>query len=470
MNLCHCSKSSCSACGLPAGSVCECLATKKSGPCKVCPENEKALHEMTKRESDATKTVAAQQRELTELKKKLADERAKLQSEREAKKAQDAALNKMIEELGQKLASGEPSRAVQERMAELEKAAHRAINMEAASATKCKVVEQQLAGCRDELVDLRERTKRAEAVAATANEAQQQHAAEHDAAAKTEKRLRQALAAAEAERDALKAEATGSAGVHARLEEAEAARDDFKGQVAKLAKQLEKDKENALAYEGAIAESRGLKAKLDEASALARRATALADEQQAKADALAAERTQLQTALAHAERVRELFQTVTSRTNQVQDAANEVIASVAARKRAQAEQELRDAELGADAPSGETMIMRGSTPAARHVVSAGGEGYAGLNSGGVARTPSSRPSSSAPGGPLPVKPREGWTAGPASSPRGPLQAKQQLAASSNGQANIKPPWPPQPPLSARTSNQKGLPPGRQGVRSVLTPR
>ena len=154
-----------------------------------------------------------------------------------------------------------------------------------------------------------------------------------------------------------------------------------------------------------------------------------------------AERAQLQHALDHAEKVRALFASVTSRTNQVQEAANEVIASVAARKRAAAEAELAAAERAAEhLPATEQRGGGGEAAAPRTTRSAGGDG------------------DSARGGP-PIKPREGWA-----SARGPLQAKQQLLNAPTGNAQ----WAgaPQPPHGTR----KALPPGRQGVRSVLTPR
>ena len=56
MNLCHCSKSSCSNCGLGAGNVCECLSSKPRAPCKECPTLEKAAQvwEPAKVEVDAS--------------------------------------------------------------------------------------------------------------------------------------------------------------------------------------------------------------------------------------------------------------------------------------------------------------------------------------------------------------------------------------------------------------------------------
>lgn len=461
MNLCHCSKSSCSACSLPAGNVCECLSSKekavRSGKEKALQEVcEKALQEMTKRESDATKHLTALQRECADVKKRLADERAKTQAEREAKGAQDKAHRATIEGLEKRIESAEPSRAIQERMAELEKATHLAVNMEATSEGKRKASEKQLAAAREEVTELRERTRRAEETAAAANEERQQRAAEYVESTETERQLTSALAAARTEVDDLRAEMRKHASMRTALEESESIRDDLKAEVTRLGKQLAKEKEHTLAYEGAVAENRSLRERLDDAIAKAKHEAEVAATERGKAAALAAERVQLQASLTHAERVKELFASVTSRTNQVQDAANDVIASVAARRRAHAEQELHQAENGGAVTAAGGMMP----PGARAVASAGGEGRGGLVGDGR-RTPSSGGRSDG----APIQPREGWTLG--GGTRGPLQAKQQLAMSTSGQANIKQP---QPPMSARNAGAKGLAPGRPGTRSVLTPR
>ena len=125
-------------------------------------------------------------------------------------------------------------------------------------------------------------------------------------------------------------------------------------------------------------------------------------------EVLTTERSQLAANLAHAERIKELFSQVTSRTNQVQEAANEVIEKVAARRRLRHRQ-------------------RGRPPRPRR------------------RCLPPRPKSSRPA-----------TSG-SQSARAPLQRKQ-----SHGPP-IQTPWPPTAPPGER----KGLGPGRVGVRPAF---
>ena len=433
MDLCHCSKSSCSSCGLAAGTgVCVCLAARRR-PCQECAEAGRAAQEAAKRESDATKQLATRERDLADLKKKLADARTSAQSERELRSVEGQAHKAKLLEL-----EVEMPLASAERMAELERAAHLAVNMEAAAESKRKSAEKQLSQAKEELREMRERTRRAEELVALAQDAERVQTAEAEEAAQTERRLSAQLRAAQAERDALQAEADGAAALRVRLAESESKHDELQKEVARLGVQLSQQHEHKLSYEGAVAEGRKLRALLDAAKEEAKQSARRADEQQSRADALTAERAQLQHALDHAEKVRSLFASVTSRTNQVQEAANEVIASVAARKRAAAEAELAAAERATE-PEQRGGGGEAAVPRTR---SAGGDG------------------DSARGGP-PIKPREGWAS---HSARGPLQAKQQLLNAPTGTGQ----WAgaPQPPHGAR----KALPPGRQGVRSVLTPR
>ena len=175
-----------------------------------------------------------------------------------------------------------------------------------------------------------------------------------------------------------------------------------------------KEKKDALAYEGAVAEARTLRQQLADALERARRA-------EAERDGLASERAQLQQSLAHAERVRELFASVTSRTNDVQAAADEVIQQVQARKKAEK----------------------------------AGMGAAAIPSGG-----GSKPAAAVP--PL-------AQSATAQSARGPLRNTSNTTAAASRVADDMPYPLPRPPSTADGAGgpRKGLPSGRPGVRSAL---
>ena len=322
MDLCHCSKSSCSSCGLAAGTgVCTCLAARRR-PCQECAEAWRAAQEAATRESDATKQLAARERELADLKKKLADARTSAQSERELRTVEGQAHKAKLLELEGRQA--EMPSATAERMAELERAAHLAVNMEAAAESKRKSAEQQLSQAREELREMRERTRRAEELVALAQDAERVQTAEAAEAAQTERRLSTQLRAAEAERDALRAEADGAAALRVRLAESESKHDELQkearvptkpaslelldspghaaaalkasiapkcvAQVARLGVQLTQQHEHKLSYEGAVAEGRKLRALLDAAKEEAKQSARRADEQQSRADALTVRR------------------------------------------------------------------------------------------------------------------------------------------------------------------------------------
>ena len=260
----------------------------------------------------------------------LAEEKVKSQSEREMRSKLEAQHAAKVAELERQLK--EAPAAAAERVAELEKAAHLAINMEATAESKRKAAEATLANVREQLIDQKERTKRAEEAAQLANEAQRAQAAEVDEAEAGESRLKARLDEALKECGTLQADAAAASQLRMKLKEAEGQRDMAREEVGQLQSQ---NKERILAYEGAVADGRKHKTAAEKATEQCKKEAQRADAEQKRADSLAAERAQLEQSLAHAEKIRALFQSVTSRTNQVQEAANEVIATVEKRKKAE---------------------------------------------------------------------------------------------------------------------------------------
>jgi hypothetical protein len=407
INLCHCSQSCCSSCSLGVATGCACVAPRPPPPkpCTRCLEAEEASKALTKQ-------VAARDRELAEIKKKLAEARATAQSERESRANIEAKHAKRVEELEAQLGLALSVPQSQPREAELERqlAQSRQSCWEAEARAKssdatCIKLRDELSDCRLRLVGVEEAERlAAEGRLAYVAEAAEMHAAEAELRAE----LAEARREASASRDASRAE--GDA-VHAalRLEllEAETARQE----VALELEKLSGARNDALAYEGAVAESRRLQGLLRDADAQLAPLRQRVRELEGRVEVLATEKSQLAQSLAHAERVKELFGMVTSRTNQVQEAANEVIEKVAARKRAAA-------------------AGRATTPA-QSTATATAEG---------GRAPGS------------------------ASARDPLQAKPSSNAQALAAAAACGPWPPPLPAGAR----KGLPAGRPGAKSAFS--
>ena len=207
---------------------------------------------------------------------------------------------------------------------------------------------------REETIELRDRAAAAERRATLADEARLEHVAEAQEHRQSESRLRAEAEATAADRDGMAAqletERARSLELHAKLtacvEETE-----------RLRRGREDERQTVIAYEGACAENRRLQAELGELRAELHTATAAAaatqevqQEQQQADDAermraaaleervasLEADKARLEHSLAHAEKVRELFQTVSSRTNEVQQAADAVVRQVEASKRQRA--------------------------------------------------------------------------------------------------------------------------------------
>ena len=451
MNLCHCSNSCCSSCNLNAiGCVCIARAPPPPKPCTKCAEAEKAAE---KAADTHAKVLAAKERELADLKKKLAEARTQAQSEREVRATLELKHTKRVEDLetqvreAAKIKLEAPPREV-----ELERSLAHALSQAHAAEARAKSSDGQCVKLRDELADAKAHANAAEERAALAAETQMAHVAEAAEAAAVEKQLKKELTQIAAERAAAEKEVRIEAekearALRAQLEKTSASRDELRKSLESLQGQAEGA--GGLGSE----ESQQLQTQLSEALDHAERLQSRNGELEGRVEVLTAERAQLAGSLAEANRIRELFSKVTNRTNQVQEAANEVIEKVEARKRAakKAEQQAAAQEAGEAPPK--TASAGGLMPPK----SAGGP-----------------PPKSA--GPKPPKsagprdgPREGW--GPNKSARDPLQPaervfreplqpKQQMP---NPLAAEGGPWPPK-------DSRKGLPPGRSGVRSVLSAR
>ena len=355
MNLCHCSKSCCSACGLGATTGCACIARAPPPPkaCGKCAEHEKA--------AEATsKLLNAKDRELAELKKKLADARSSAQSEREARANLEAKHAMHVAALEKQLNAALAAPQSAPREAELERTAAQARKAcwEAEARAKssdatCIKLRDELAECKLRLVGIEDEGRlAAEMRLAHVAEAAEMHAVEASLRRELEAAQSESSAAREAS-EAAKAEAksasTRLSETVAELARCQASKAELEAQTARLSQA----KESALAYEGAVAESRRLKALLSDANAASKALQSRNAELEGRVEVLTTERSQLAANLAHAERIKELFSQVTSRTNQVQEAANEVIEKVAARKKAAAQ-----AERAAAAPEEEVLPPR----------------------------------------------------------------------------------------------------------------
>ena len=454
MNLCHCSNSCCSVCNLGATSGCVCIARAPPPPkpCVKCTEYEKAAEKAGEAHA---KALAAKDREVAELKKKLAEARTQAQSEREVRAALENKHAKHAEELQAQLrAAAQIKLEAPPREAELERSLAHALSQAHAAEARAKASDGQCVRLRDELADAKAHADAADQRAALAAETQMAHVAEAAEAAAVEKQLKKELTQIAAERAAAEKEVRIEAETEARalrlqLEKTSASRDE-------LRKSLEELKSKAESGGLLVSEDiQKLQTQLADALERSRALQSRNGELEGRVEVLTAERTQLAGSLAEANRIRELFSKVTNRTNQVQEAANEVIEKVEARKRAakKAEQQAAQQEAGAAPPK--TASAGGLQPP--------------MSSGGP-------PPKSA--GPKPPKsagprdgPREGW--GTSHSARDPLQPAERIFREPLATKPQMPnplaeggPWPPKEGAGGR----KGLPPGRSGVRSVLSAR
>ena len=431
MTLCHCSSSSCSACGLPAegDEKCACVARapppkqqqqqqqqQASAGCSKCAEVERRMQDM---ESSFAKQLAHRDREAgregANVRRQLAEARTETQREREARAKEASAHSGVLEAAEAKAAA---------RIAELERQlalAHATAVSEAVRGKK--QAEDEL---KAELAEMRARCAAAEAAAHTANESRLAHVAEAEEARGVEKRLRGDLAAAadasitlRTELADLRAELHTSREQLREAEKAQAALDaERRAQRAAAAKK----EADALAYEGAVAEARKLQQHLADALERARKA-------EAERDGLVSERAQLEQSLAHAERVRELFASVTSRTNDVQAAADAVITQVEARKKAE---KATKADATAATASDERNVPPSDAPSR-------------------GRTPAAAPVQHG-----------------SHSARGPLRnATNTPAAKATAASEVPYPLPRPPSTADGLRTRKGLPSGRPGVRSAI---
>ena len=360
MNLCHCSNSECSVCR-GTRQLCKCLAVRAAKavetpvvatpsappPPPPCTQCEVVKAQITKRE----KELAKRDKELGGLREQLAQSQAQEQRERD-RRVSDAALQaKRIEALEEQLRSAQTR---DPRQAELERALAAATQQAAAAEAKRGEAETSAARARDDIMGLRTRLADVESALRAAEESRVQYVAEAAEAAAREAALGAEAEAAREELDVLRCAAEPAA---AQLRTVLAARDALEADLASSRQRLShteaelsraqdeargaaRDKEMRLAYEGACADNRRLQAQLAEAEGRGREhtgRTAMVDELERQLEALTAQNAALTAQVKHAEHLRSLFHTVTSRTNEVQEAANSVIKQVEASKQARKE-------------------------------------------------------------------------------------------------------------------------------------
>jgi hypothetical protein len=337
MNLCHCSKSCCSSCSVARAACCCILArpakTKVSGlethACEQCTSAEIRANRQAERAERLEGELTKASKEAAKTSKLLGEARASEQQQREARTALETKLCAIEAHVATTKAS-----AAREASAELSKQLAAAWAGAAAQEERRRSAEEAEARARSEVRELRDRVADAERRASLAEDQALQYVAEADERDEVERSqsaavVRATAAAAAARKEALEAVA-----------EAEASR----LKVAKLVERLEsaeleagKAREAALAYEGACAEAKSLRAELLKTrGALSERSAAdtRVAELEVRVRELEAEGGQLRSKLAHAERVQELMRTVTSRTNEVQQAAEAVMRQAEAAKAA----------------------------------------------------------------------------------------------------------------------------------------
>lgn len=322
--------------------------------CTKCAETERAAKEAKSQLAACERLLATKDKEactmVAQASKEVAEARASEQREREQRCSDKGVLGKRIETLEAQLRS---ALAHVPREAELKRTAAEAELKASDADAKRRSAEQSSAAARDELAALRERLASAEAAARSAEVASAQAAErEHVLIAQVDE-ARAALEAlrrecAELPSRAQRAEARANKAEHEReyvqaaLEREKAARAAIGSELAEEREQAQasaqtvaKAKETQLAYEGACAEVRRLQTALaaaldggSEADEAAKQLAVLKTALEERLIALMAENAQLTHQVKHAEHLRSLFQTVTSRTNELQEAANSVIKQV----------------------------------------------------------------------------------------------------------------------------------------------
>ena len=371
MNLCHCSKSSCSSCALPSGE-CSCaraaIRPRTPAACQRCAELELLLKQ-------ASQQAAAQQRDVAEARKALAATQQTAQIDREGKAVavgKAHSLERELVALSQQMQMQAKQQQQQQhaQRPEISEEELKQLRQQLTAATEARtVVEmarrtavQQLSRVKEEIVEARRHVQDAQEKARLAEEGRLEYIAEVEAAAEKERKMRAALAAAEAERDVLRHDGMAAATLRDQLAAEKAARRAVEEKLKELTPTVV-ERENAK-YEELRSENRMLVAMLAESDDECKRSAARAkriEALEARVEALLQERGKLVQEAEHAAHVRKLFATVTSRTNEVQQVAQSVIEAVEARKRAVGGG--KHGAVGEVNAEGERQALREITPA-----------------------------------------------------------------------------------------------------------
>ena len=337
MNLCHCSKSCCTSCTLRSGE-CNCASsggrprTATLSACQRCAEFERLL----KKASDQVFTL---QKELADARGELAASSHAAQQDREAR-AVLVGHARTLE--GQIAALSQQRQRVQrdeegsdEEVKQLRQQLGAALEARAALEKGRRTALLQVSKTKEELAEVRLRLQGAEQTARIAEEGRLEYIADLQVAAEKEKTMRAELAAAQAERDVLRHEAQQLEKLRERVAQETAARKVAEDKL-KASKPVVVEKENGR-YEELRVENRKLQALLAEAQDMCRQSQGRAEmveKLESRVEVLTQEKMRLGQEAAHAKHVRELFASVTSRTNEVQESAQSVIQAVEASKRA----------------------------------------------------------------------------------------------------------------------------------------
>jgi len=321
-------------------------------PCSKCDDAERTVKvQLAAKDTELAaraKEVKARDKEIAELQESLAKSRAQEQREREAHATAKEIQARRIADLedGLRTALARPSREL-----ELEHAVTLLTQQVAGLDVKLKAAEARGYKTREELIKAKERVFASEAETRLAEESRQAYVAEAAEGAEREKahctQLSELQAELKTERDANERTRTELARAIAQLADEAVARASLEKEVAEASEQLRistKERESALAYEGACADNRRLQKLLSESEARCRevhgRSQAIQQLEQriealtAEQAQLVADKAQLLGQVAHLEHLKNLFQTVTSRTHEVQEAANSVMKQVEASKQA----------------------------------------------------------------------------------------------------------------------------------------
>lgn len=388
MNLCHCSTSECSECK-GTKELCKCISVVTRPPakptadapppppplplpCTKCAEVKGQLaaceRVLAGKDKETTKELAQRDKELEKIKAALTESRTQEQREREGRVSDKGCMAKRIAELEWQLR--EAQRHVS-REAELVRARDAALQQAVAADARRMSAEANGAKVREELQAVKDCVAASDAAARVAEESRLAHVAEATQASECERTLRAELAATSEKIETLRRQAAEHPGRAGRVERAEALLGEALRGKAALEAELVEAKEQlkagakateldeleattALAHEQA--ENRRLQALLAEVQAQGRQTDGASASQVAalekRIETLTAENAQLAHHVKHAEHLRSLFRTVTSRTHEVQEAANSVIKQVEASKQARTGHEsARQPSTSAQAPS-----------------------------------------------------------------------------------------------------------------------